>query len=252
MPTEQLSRNQNGSVSVGASGLVANGYVDKGHVRCFATLLGSLMSRCRSPMSKGQATDYITVRAALNIKVLIAHSTPLIQAGLVAILAAQEDIDIVPMSPTKPDVALTDLDIFMASAADWACPVILVMPRAGERDLMVAARNGVRGYLTQACAEQELLDAVRALARGRSYFSGNAALSFAELLNPCGLTKRETDVLLLLAEGLSNKEIARNLELGIGTVKTHLKSIMNKLEANCRTQAVVVAVQRGLVLTEPR
>jgi len=186
----------------------------------------------------------------LNINVLIAHRTPLIQAGLVALLAAQDGVSIVPSSSAAgADVAVTDFDGLMA--AGWSCPVVLVMPRAGEREVRAAAQNGACGYVTQDCAAAELLAALRALAAGRCYFDGAAGRTLADLLQPCRLTGREQDVLLLLAEGFSNKEIARHLNIGMGTVKSHLKSLMQKLEVSSRTQAVVVAVQRGMVPTGP-
>lgn len=188
----------------------------------------------------------------MNINVLIAHGAPLIQAGLIAILAAQQGINVVAPSPDQADVAVTDFDGLMGAAARWSCPVIVVMPHAGERELTAAAQNGAFGYVTQACAAGELLEAVRALYEGRSYFEGASARTLAELLRPCDLTKREQEVLLLLAEGLSNKAIARNLDIGLSTVKSHLKSVMCKLDVSSRTQAVVVAVHRGLVLTAPR
>lgn len=194
---------------------------------------------------------HISERLGLSINVLIAHSTPLIQAGLVAIFSAQQGINVVAPSPNKADVAVTDFDGLMRAGSCWSCPVIVVMRHTGERELMAAARNGASGYVTQACAAGELLEAVQALYEGRSYFGGASARTLAELLHPCDLTRRENDVLLLLAEGFSNKEIARNLNIGVSTVKTHLKSVMCKLDVKSRTQAFAVAVQRGLVLTEP-
>ncbi|NGZ83362.1 response regulator transcription factor [Duganella aceris] len=184
----------------------------------------------------------------MGITVLVAHRLPLIQAGLVAILAAQDGISVVPPSSTLADVAVTDFDGFMAADACWCCPVILVMPQAGEREVRAAVQHGARGYLTQTCAAAELIDAVRVIAEGCSYFDGAAAQS----LRPCNLTSREREVLALLAEGGSNKAIARDLGIGCGTVKSHLKSLMHKLDVSSRTQAVVVAAQRGMVWTEHR
>jgi DNA-binding NarL/FixJ family response regulator len=188
----------------------------------------------------------------MEIKVLVAHRLPLIQAGVAAILAKQDGIRVVSSSPAEADLAVTDFDGFTAADARWSCPVILVMPQAGEREVRAAVQHGARGYITQTCAEAELIDAIRAIAEGCSYFDGAAAQLLAEPPRPCNLTSREREVLTLLAEGGSNKAIARDLGIGCGTVKSHLKSLMHKLDVSSRTQAVVVAAQRGMVWTEHR
>ncbi|RZA34551.1 MAG: response regulator transcription factor [Lysobacteraceae bacterium] len=85
-----------------------------------------------------------------------------------------------------------------------------------------------------------------ALARQR-YLSESMTRSVADSLTRESLTGRETDVLQLLAQGCCNKSIARKLGIGVGTVKTHVKGVMSKLDATARTHAVVVATQRGLI-----
>lgn len=92
-----------------------------------------------------------------------------------------------------------------------------------------------------------ILAACPALLLGRRFLSAAVTRSVADSLGREHLSGRETDVLQLLAEGCCNKTIARRLGIGVGTVKTHVKGVMSKLDATARTHALVVATQRGLV-----
>lgn len=189
---------------------------------------------------------------------------PLVAMGIAAALSDHSAIE-VACGPFDEDV--TELPCGSVVLADYQrglqlalafsrrtknssgqAPCVLVMTRNDrEHSVRLALELGVRGYLPVDCSLQELTDAVIALSRGSRYLSSAAAARMAESLGRETLTLRETEVLRLVASGRCNKSIARQLDIAIGTVKAHVKSILAKLEASSRTQAVAVASQRGLI-----
>jgi len=111
-----------------------------------------------------------------------------------------------------------------------------------------AVDAGVSGYLLHDCSAEELSDAVRCVAEGRRYLSCPVADQLLENISAAVPTARELEVLQLMAEGLPNKDIGRRLGIGEGTVKTHVKAILRKLEEPTRTAAIGEAFRRGLLL----
>jgi len=186
----------------------------------------------------------------------IMHTDPVIRAGLHAILSTQDDWH-VTLEPTeaqtsaRSSVVVTDYaaGVELARTQGERRPVLVITQFDKEWEVRHAMENGVHGYVLQSCLPDELVKAARKLAEGQRYQSEPVARRVAESLRRSALTGRETDVLHLLAEGCCNKRIARRLGIGVGTVKTHIKSLMNKLDATARTHAVVVAVERGLVMS---
>jgi DNA-binding NarL/FixJ family response regulator len=129
-----------------------------------------------------------------------------------------------------------------------AAPKVLVFTsRCSEAEVHSALRAGVFGYLVQGCSPQDTIQAVRSVHRGARYFCSLASKRMADSLAHSALTEREIEVLNRLADGLSNKLIARHFDLAVDTVKSHVGSILGKLGASSRTHAVVVAADRGLV-----
>ncbi|MBB3296069.1 DNA-binding response regulator, NarL/FixJ family, contains REC and HTH domains [Mitsuaria sp. PDC51] len=114
-----------------------------------------------------------------------------------------------------------------------------------------AMAAGVLGYVHAACALEELRDAARAVAAGRRYLCRTAAGAVAEGWLGDELTPRERDVLRMLCLGLDNKSIGLRLGVAAGTVKTHVKTLLQKLGARSRTQAATEALRRGLLDDEP-
>jgi DNA-binding NarL/FixJ family response regulator len=110
-----------------------------------------------------------------------------------------------------------------------------------------AIRAGALGYASKGCEIEEMIAAIRAVARGEAYFSDGLEKRLNERLDREGLSPRELDVLNHLVAGLSNKEIGAALDMAGSTVKHHLERIFAKLDAKDRTQAVTIAVQRGIV-----
>ncbi|MEW6763088.1 MAG: response regulator transcription factor [Pseudomonadota bacterium] len=193
----------------------------------------------------------------LSTAVHIMHADPIMTVGIHAVLADQPGLRVTnhlrqPEAQRVARVLVTDYDngvalARQAGAASQAPGVLVVTQFDKEWEVRLAMDAGVAGYLPQSCGPDELAHAVDLLVRGQRYLSESMTRSVADSLTREALTGRETDVLQLLAQGCCNKSIARKLGIGVGTVKTHVKGVMSKLDATARTHAVVVATQRGLI-----
>lgn len=184
------------------------------------------------------------------------HARPLMTAGLAALLeggawqVSRHDRD--PAALAAADLLLTDYasaieDGLAAPRPPQGCPVLVVTRRDGPVEVRRALQSPVAGYLLDTLDAAQLHHAVRLILGGARYFCPGV-LARVRVGGPhTGLTERENEVLRLLAQGLCNKRIARDLGIGVGTVKWHVHGLMGKLGASARTQAVVMAVQRGLV-----
>ena len=191
----------------------------------------------------------------------IMHADPIMTVGMQAVLAGHPGLRVTthlaqPEAQRVARVLVTDYDAGIALARQPASqfatagqpPGVLVVTQFDkEWEVRLAMDAGVSGYLLQSCGPDELSHAVNMLGRGQRYLSESMTRSVADSLTREALTGRETDVLELLAQGCCNKSIARKLGIGVGTVKTHVKGVMSKLDATARTHAVVVATQRGLI-----
>jgi DNA-binding NarL/FixJ family response regulator len=192
-----------------------------------------------------------------QIRVQVCHGDALLAAGLRAILRNDPDLFVMDGSDeTSAQVIVADYDQGLAAASragrtsdgGQSAPKVLVFTsRCGEADVRFALRAGVLGYLVQGCSSQDAIQAARAVHRGARYFCSQASERMADSLAHSALTAREIEVLEVLADGLSNKLIARRMNLTVGTIKSHVGAILDKLGATSRTQAVVVAANRGLV-----
>lgn len=194
-------------------------------------------------------------QAQLNrTRVRVQHADAIVSAGLVAALAQQGDFELCDGS--EADLIVCDYDNSLALARalgrDGRGRVLALTGQNREQAIRLALECGVHGYLLQGCQVDELVMAARAVARGQRFLGQEVAQRIAESMSHEALTQREAEVLALLADGHCNKSIARQLEIALGTVKTHVKAIMAKLQAGSRTQAVAVATQRGLVVTPLR
>jgi two-component system NarL family response regulator len=195
-----------------------------------------------------------------KVRILIAHSDAIVRAGLAALLGAQDDMQATTVSSDAASHAGADVIILdhrsalehmrrCASAhhGDSQPRVLIVTQLEREWEVRTAMMAGVHGYLLQNADAEQLLTAVRTLSKGMRYLSAELSRCVADSFTRIGLTSRETDVLQLLAQGQCNKSIARELGIGVGTVKTHVKGLFDKLGATARTHAVVLATRRGLV-----
>ena len=216
----------------------------------------------------------------MSVRVLLADDELLVRAGLRMILEAEPDLEVVGEASDgveaiglcrelQPDVALVDLrmprlDGIQAArriAGDPALHTAVVMLTTFDADehVIEALRAGAAGFLLKSMPRDQLVTAVRAAPRGDSLlaptllrrllddFVRRAAAPPSPVPGLADLTPREEEVLRLLARGLSNAEIASQLVLGEGTVKTHVAHVLAKLGVRDRVQAVVAAYESGLI-----
>jgi DNA-binding NarL/FixJ family response regulator len=203
-----------------------------------------------------------------QIRILIAEDHDVVRDGLASVLAFQQDMTVAGHARNghecvarfrelKPDVVLMDLampDLDGVAAigvirTDFPDARILVLTTYdGDESVFRALENGARGYLLKDCSTADLLTAIRKVHSGGTHVSERAAARLAErALAGGGISPREVEVLNLIAAGKSNKEIAGLLFISEGTVKTHVLNIHQKLGVTDRTEAVVVAIRRGIL-----
>jgi DNA-binding NarL/FixJ family response regulator len=202
--------------------------------------------------------------AAARIGVLIAHGSPLIAAGLASVLAAQPDFEVTccrdngcpqrssPQDVTSASVAVTDCatGLEMAADASNACQVVILTEDESEVSIRLAVELGVRGYLLLDSECEAIVNAVRSAHNGGAALDPIVAAKIVASLSAPVLSSRETEVLGFIMAGLSDKTIARRLRRSVGTVKSHVKSLLAKLDVKNRGEAAAVACRRGLVSPE--
>ena len=203
----------------------------------------------------------VSLKGAAPIRVAVCHRDPLLRLGVC--VALQSDARFAVGNDTHAadhafggvgaidaSVLVADYDTGLAMARrhpDGRGPRTLVLTQMeGECEVAQALAQGVQGYVLAGCEVRELVEGILALARGQRYLTQAVAQRMAERMLHQPLTARELDVLHLVAAGHSNKVVAHQLSLALGTVKCHVKSILEKLGAASRTQAALVARQRGL------
>ena len=125
--------------------------------------------------------------------------------------------------------------------------IVVLTTYAGDAQAAAALKAGAAGYLLKNLVRKELLETIRAVHSGRRRVPPEIATEIAEHVADDALTARELDVLRRVAAGKSNKLIAAELDISEGTVKTHMKSILPKLDASDRTHAVMIALKRGIL-----
>jgi DNA-binding NarL/FixJ family response regulator len=183
------------------------------------------------------------------------HPDFVVATGLRAVLSAQDEFRVEgadSASACAAAIIVTDhaggIDLAARRVRKECIPAILVVSqRDREWDVRTALDSGVQGYLLQSAGQDEIVRALRQIGRGECFVSDALLKVTAQSLQRDALTRREADVLQLLAEGCCNKLIARRLGIGVGTVKSHVANLMGKLDVHARTHAVVVAAQRGLI-----
>lgn len=203
-----------------------------------------------------------------QIRVLLADDHPVVRQGLATILESQKDIKIVAEAgdgeevctlydQLSPDVLVLDLRM---PKKDGLQVVAELMSRRGskpriivmtvyetEADIRQALKAGAKAFLIKAAHPQQIREAVRRVAKGESFLPPEIGFKLGESMSHPELSNRETEVLRYLARGRSNKEIGRALFISEGTVKHHVKSILRKLDAIGRSEAMAIATRRGLV-----
>lgn len=199
-----------------------------------------------------------TISIGAEVSVMILCADLVIAAGLAAVLRDRGGFQIVPASEpgdleclaAPADVVLADYETAMRlaqSAPQLAKKLVIFTNDDSEAKICRALESGASGYLLYGVGLAELFESVRSVRDGGVALSPLAAARITNRFHGKALTPRERAVLEQLMLGLSNKAIARKLTLGVGTVKSHVKAILAKLEARSRTGAVMAAQRRGLL-----
>ena len=216
------------------------------------------------------AGTQISDGAVKTARVLVADDHPVVRAGLVALVSQQRDLELVAEAENgeravtlyrehQPDVVLMDLrmpvldgvEAIRAITAEFPAARILALSTyEGDVDIRRALDAGARGYLVKDMLLTDVLTAIRAVQRGERVIPPAVAAQLAKHLERSQLTGREVEVLQLVAKGLSNKQAADAIGRTEETVKIHLKNIYAKMSVADRTEAVTVALTRGLIHLE--
>ena len=222
------------------------------------------------------------------IRVLVADDHNLVRAGMVALLASDPEIEVVAeaqdgrqvralVETRKPDIVLMDISMPELNGLDATSQltkefptlrVVILSMHATEGYVLCALRAGASGYLLKGAATPELAHALKAVARGETYLSSavskhvieafkrGASQKSASTNKPSwtdtDLTPRQREVLQLIAEGYSTKEVAQKLNISLKTAKTHRSELMRRLDLHDVASLVRYAMQIGLVAEEER
>jgi len=205
-----------------------------------------------------------------KIKILMADDHPVVRAGIRGMLETQDDFQVIAeaengreafeqIAKLKPDVALMDLRMPEMDGVEAIGKIkekypdinILVLTTYDtDADIVRAVEAGATGYLLKDAPREELFRAVRATAKGETVLAPVVAARLMGKVRDHGeqaLSAREIDVLLLVARGASNQDVAEKLHVSTATVKSHLIQIYQKLGVSDRTAAVTTAIERGII-----
>ena len=201
------------------------------------------------------------------IRVLAADYHPLLRDGIAALIGSEEDMELIGEASNgrealdlfrkhQPDITLMDLQMPEMNGIDAIgairsefpeARIIVLTTHPGDVQVSRAFKAGARAYLMKSELRKELLKTIRAVHAGQKRMSPEVASELAEHATDGVLTPREVEVLRLVAAGNANKEIGARLSLAEVTIKSHVKNILAKLEANDRTHAVTIALKRGII-----
>jgi len=207
------------------------------------------------------------MKGAEKIRVLCVDDHPVVRDGIAAIINLQPDMTLVGAAATggealerffalSPDVVLVDLrlpdmsgfDVIKKSKAK--CPnarIIVLSSHEGDVDIQRALEAGAQGYVAKGIVRGELLETIRSVHAGKRRLPAAVAQKLAEHMTDETISSRELEVLSLMAGGRRNKEIASELSIAEDTVKMHVRNILSKLQVNDRTEAVTIAIRRGII-----
>jgi two-component system NarL family response regulator len=201
------------------------------------------------------------------IRVLVVDDHPVVRRGLHSLLHGESDISIVGMACSgeeglllteelRPDVILLDLRMPQMGGVEVIVALRTLRPESKvlvltnyqlDEDVFNALEAGALGYLLKSASQEEVIDAILAVSQGKRRIPAALAMRLAERVGRSALTAREREVLELVVEGLTNKEIAGKLYISDITARNHVISLLAKLEAKDRTEAATIAIRRGLV-----
>jgi DNA-binding NarL/FixJ family response regulator len=201
------------------------------------------------------------------IKILCVDDHPVVLDGLSSIIAMQPEMELAATASNgeaalktfrehRPDVALVDLRLPDMSGIelikafrkiDNRAKAIVLSSYDGDADIQRALDAGAQGYVSKGLVRDELLTAIRTVAAGGKHIPASIAQRLVGHMQSDAISERETQVLSLVAAGKRNKEIAADLSIAEDTAKMHVRNIFSKLEVTDRTEAVTVALRRGII-----
>lgn len=201
------------------------------------------------------------------IRVMVVEDHPVFKEGLTMIITSQTDMAVVAHAATsaeaiaefrahQPDITLMDhrlpgptgTDALVNIRGEFPSARILMLTTSdGDLIIQRALRAGASGYMLKRTPKNELLRAIRSVHKGQKYIPADVAARLARYFSEDELTPRELEVLSLIRDGHRNKQIAYRLSIAETTVNFHIKNLVDKLRANDRTHAVVIALRRGLL-----
>jgi two-component system NarL family response regulator len=201
------------------------------------------------------------------VRILVADDHPVVRHGIIVNVKPQSDMIVVAeagdglealalIKEALPDVVMLDLRMPGMDGLDvlaevktsrLSCKVIIMTTFDSEEDVQRAMKAGARGYLLKDSTQEEILDAIRSVSLGETYLPARIVQKVAECMRKPELSPREIEVLQWVAAGKSNREIGAQLFISEGTVKTHMKKVLEKLAVVGRTAAIREAVHLGLV-----
>ena len=202
-----------------------------------------------------------------KIRVLCVDDHPVVRDGISAIINLQPDMMLAGAAATggealerffelRPDVALVDLRLPDMSGFDLIkkirnkspnARIIVLSSHEGDADIQRALEAGAQGYVAKGIVREELLATIRSVHAGKRRLPAAVAQTLAEHMADEPISPRELEVLSLMAAGKRNKEIAGELSIAEDTVKMHVRNILSKLQVNDRTEAVTIALRRGMI-----
>lgn len=207
------------------------------------------------------------VKPSKTVRVLVADDHPVVREGLIALINRETDMHVVGEAGNgreavekffaeRPDAVLLDLRMPIMDGIEAAMSICERDPAAhigiitsyqNEEDIYRAVRAGALGFILKDAASDELARCIHAVARGETWVPPQVGAMLAKRIADRELTRRETEVLHLVVAGKSNKEIGVGLDISEATVKVHMTHILEKLKVTGRTEAINVALKRGLV-----
>ncbi|WP_430389918.1 response regulator [Dyella sp. 20L07] len=201
------------------------------------------------------------------MRILMVDDHPLLREGIAAVIDVQDDMSIVAEASSgseavekfreyRPDITLMDLQMpgmsgeeaIQRIASEFpGARIIVLTSYSGDAQVIRAMKLGASAYLLKNMLRTDLLNTIRKLHEGRHYLPNEVAGIIAAHMMDDALSCREVEVLRLVAQGCSNKEIAHRIHISEETAKSHVSNILSKLGAHDRTQAVVIAARRGII-----
>src|SRR6266540_3023646 len=209
----------------------------------------------------------VGMNTAATIRIMVVDDHPIVREGFGGMIRTEPDMTVVAEARTgeealvlfrqhRPDVTLMDLRMPGLSGIDAIRAILAEFPNShiivlttydGDEDIYRALQAGAQAYLLKDMLIDDILTAIRAVHAGQRRIPAAVGTRLAERLSATALSARELEVLALLGKGKSNREVAAELAITEATVKGHVSNILVKLGATDRTQAVIIALKRGLI-----